>query len=368
MGFSNNFIPGRELSRRFYWEAVRPLLDQHFPNLPHAAAMLGSGSEVLGFDTPMSRDHDWVPGMMLFLPEPEAHLQQPIQAMLAHHLPFQFLGHPVHAEKVAAESGTVVMKLKTERPLNHRVVPVTLRAFALQRLDLDLDQPLQAADWLSFSAQILLSLTSGAVHYDGVGELTEFRQRLAWYPRDVWLYLLASGWQRISEEEHLMPRAGYVGDELGSAVIAARLVRDVMSLCFLMEKQYAPYPKWFGSAFRRLRCAGAMAPPLWQTVQASTWQERESALGQAYELLAGMHNALGITAPLPEKTGPFFDRPFQVIGGESFAEAICQQISDPEVRQIAGHGLIGGVDQFSDHTYLRSWVSWRGKVRKLYEE
>jgi hypothetical protein len=37
-----------------------------------------------------------------------------------------------------------------------------------------------------------------------------------------------------------MPRAGLAGDELGSAVIAARLVRDCMSLCFLMEWQCAP--------------------------------------------------------------------------------------------------------------------------------
>ncbi|MGI2907120.1 DUF4037 domain-containing protein [Tolypothrix sp. VBCCA 56010] len=26
-------------------------------------------------------------------------------------------------------------------------------------------------------------------------------------------------------------------------IIGARLVRDLMSLCFLMEKQYAPYTK-----------------------------------------------------------------------------------------------------------------------------
>jgi hypothetical protein len=47
-----------------------------------------------------------------------------------------------------------------------------------------------------------------------------------------------------------MPRAGFVGDELGSALIGSRLVRDIMNLCFLLEKQYAPYPKWFGTAFQ----------------------------------------------------------------------------------------------------------------------
>ena len=37
--------------------------------------------------------------------------------------------------------------------------------------------------------------------HDGAGELTRTRARLAWYPRDVWLYLLACQWQRIGQEE-----------------------------------------------------------------------------------------------------------------------------------------------------------------------
>lgn len=52
------FVPGLELSRHFYVEAVRPLLDEAAPGIPHSAARLGSGSEVLGFDTARSADHE----------------------------------------------------------------------------------------------------------------------------------------------------------------------------------------------------------------------------------------------------------------------------------------------------------------------
>jgi hypothetical protein len=55
------FIRGLDLSRRFYEETVRPLLDAHFPNLPHTAARIGRGSEVQGFDTERSTNHDWGP-------------------------------------------------------------------------------------------------------------------------------------------------------------------------------------------------------------------------------------------------------------------------------------------------------------------
>jgi hypothetical protein len=200
-----------------------------------------------------------------------------------------------------------------------------------------------------------------------VGELTALREQLAWYPHDVWLYLLAVGWQRIGQEEHLMPRAGYAGDELGAALMGSRLARDVMSLCFLMEKQYAPYPKWFGTAFKQLDCAQALSPALWRAQRARTWQEREAALCKAFEFLARAHNALGITEELPETVSSFHDRPFKVIHGETFAQAICAQITDPEVERIASRRLIGSLDQWSDSTDLRSDASWRSILRGLYE-
>ncbi len=41
------FVPGVELARGFYEEAIAPLL----AGVEHAAALLGWGSDVLGFDT-----------------------------------------------------------------------------------------------------------------------------------------------------------------------------------------------------------------------------------------------------------------------------------------------------------------------------
>jgi hypothetical protein len=361
------FIPGQELSRRFYWEAVKPLLDQYFPALPHAAALLGPGSEALGFDTPMSMDHDWYPKVLIFLRDQEEELSEPIREMLRHNLPHSFLSFGVDSAPVAEEPGTHMMVAGAEGPIEHNVFPVTLRNFAMHWLAWDIDQPLDLLDWLTIPSQSFRMMTAGAVHFDSVGELTAFRHKLSWYPHDVWLYLLACGWKRIGEEEHLMPRAGYVGDELGSAIMGSRLVRDVMNLCFLMEKKYAPYPKWFGTAFQQLDCAPELTPLLWQTQQASTWQAREIALGEALRYLARWHNRLGITQALPDTTSDFFGRPFQVIWGGHFAEEISKAILDPGVQRLAQKGLIGSIDQFSDSTDLRSNISWRQNLQKLYE-
>ena len=40
--------------------------------------------------------------------------------------------------------------------------------------------------------------------------------------------------------ERAMGHSGYVEDELGATVLAARITRDIMRLAFQMERQYAP--------------------------------------------------------------------------------------------------------------------------------
>ncbi|MEO8288574.1 MAG: DUF4037 domain-containing protein [Chloroflexota bacterium] len=362
------FVPGIQLSRLFYEEAVRPILEARFPGLPYAAGLVGDGSEKLGFDTPMSTDHNWGPSVLIFLRDQDAHIAGEIREAMANSLPYIFRGYSVNSAESALEPGKGVThpEFKTEGQVNHMVFPTTVRAFICDLLRFDIDQPIESADWLTFPSQRLLAITAGAVHHDGTGELTAVRERLAWYPHDVWLYMLASGWQRISQEEHLMPRAGFIGDELGSAVIGSRLVRDVMTHCFLMERRYAPYPKWFGTAFQQLACAPDLTPTLIKAQTAATWQEREAALVPAYEYMARAHNALSITAPLPTEARDFFGRPFKVIYGEHFADAITATITDPAVQRIASRRLIGSIDQFSDSTDLRSYPEWRETLRALY--
>lgn len=145
-----------------------------------------------------------------------------------------------------------------------------------------------------------------------------------------------------------MGRCGQAGDELGSRLVAARLVKDLMRLCFLMERQYAPYIKWFGTAFAQLDCAGQLAPLFMQVLEASTWEARQKPLCSAYKLAVEMHNRLGITEPLSTKVSQFFGRPFLVIQAGRFVEAIRARITDGEVLALPEH--LGSVDQFTDST------------------
>jgi hypothetical protein len=368
-----DFIPGLELAKLFYLEAVKPLLEVNLPGLQYSAALLGSGSEILGFDTEMSTDHHWGPRVMLFLrEEDQQRYSQIIGETLRSALPTKFLGYSTNFSPPDPLDNNVQRLEDIEiGPVNHRVEVLNTRRFLLDYLGfdigVDIDQPIEPADWLTFPAQKLRSLTAGAVYHDDIG-LQSLRDRFSYYPRDVWLYLLASGWNRIGQEEHLMGRAGIVGDEIGSIIIAARLVRDLMHLCFLMEKQYAPYSKWFGTAFAQLQCAAELAPVLSSALAADDWRAREQNLARAYEYVAEMHNRLEITGPLGTKVTSFFGRPFLVMHlGARQADAIRAQITDPDVKRIADRGLIGSIDQFSDSTDILSDTRWRATLRRLYE-
>jgi len=360
------FIPGIKLCEQFYKEAVKPILATYFPEMEYAAALIGNGSEVLGFDDELSTDHDWGPRVLLFVKN-ESQSTGQIMQVLAQNLPYEFHGYPTNfSQPDLNDHGTQWMEPVTSGPVNHRITVQTPRSFLVGHLGFDIERSLEPADWLTFSEQRLSTLTHGAIFHDAIG-LDNVRARFAYYPRDIWLYLLAAGWARISEEEHLMGRAGMVGDEVGSAIIGARLARDIMRLCFLMERTYAPYPKWFGSAFKQLAVADKLWLVLQRILHANTWQQREQYLVKAYEQIAIRHNAIKLTKPLPEQVTSFFGRPFQVIAFHGFTEALLRLIEDPKVKRIAEQPLIGGIDLLSDNTAFVSNPVWHPFARQLYE-
>lgn len=342
------FIPGLKLSRLFYLEAVLPILDAAFPGLPHSAALLGRGSEVLGFDDELSTDHDWGPRVMLFLQE-EDHRRwdEAINAALRPRLPRRFRGYATGIPPSHPQGSSPPADAAGDRgPANHRVEVIPLRGFFLNFLAFDIRDEPGPADWLTFPEQKLRMITAGAVYHDDIG-LQAVRNRFTYYPHDVWLYLLAAGWWRLHPEGNLVGRAGSVGDEVGSALIGARLVQDLMQLCFLMEREYAPYPKWFGTAFERLACAADLLPVLQEALQAGTWEARETALVVAYEYVAAMQNALRLAEPLQLETQRLWNRPFKVPWAD-FPGALHAQIKDPAVREIAQRWPVGQVDRFRD--------------------
>jgi hypothetical protein len=160
------FVPGLQLAREFYATVVRPLLEEQFSQVPYAAALLGRGSEVAGFDSPRSTDRDWGPRLQILLPDrdTERHATA-LTAMLASRLPESFRGYPVVFPITREPGGTA----------RHRVEVTGLGPWLTSQLGFDPRHAVTLLDWLATPAQRLAEFTTGEVFHDGPGELSRAR-------------------------------------------------------------------------------------------------------------------------------------------------------------------------------------------------
>lgn len=336
---------------------MRPLLARAYPGLPHAAARMGPGSEVLGFDGERSVDHDWGPRLELFLsPSDVARHGEDLSALLAAWLPKQVRGWPTNFEPPEAR---VRVMAATTGPVAHRVYITDVGQWSVDQLGFDARRGVTVLDWLATPAQRLAEATGGAVFHDGINELTELRSRLQWYPDDVWRYVLAAQWTRIGQEEAFVGRTAEAGDDLGSRLIAARLAREVMRLCLLLARRYPPYSKWLGAAFAALPNIEVIAAALREALDAGDATCRQAALCSAYEAVGRWQNELALADTVESTRRPFFDRPYPVIDASRFATALADHIDDAT---LAALPPIGAVDQYVDSTDVLSWPELPRKI------
>ena len=302
---------------------------------------------MLGFDTPRSTDHGWGPRLHVFVADDDV---ERVGSLIRERLPDEFRGWPTRFGWDAV-------------PVDHHVEVTNLGRWLESALGFDPRRGTRVVDWLATPQQLLLEATAGAVFHDGLGELDGVRTALAWYPDDVWLWLLACQWRRLEQEEPFVGRAAEVGDELGSRLLAGRLCRDVMRLAFLLERRYAPYSKWFGSAFAQLEAAAELGPPLAEALDARDHESRERALVTAYEALARRQNALRVTRWVDPSVRLFHGRPFRVLASERFVEACLERVTDAWLRAAPP---VGAIDQFVDSTDVLSYPERARRIAAIY--
>ena len=339
------FVPGLQLNNAFYEEVVRPIVARW----PHAAARVGTGSDVLGYDDATSTDHGWGLLLRVFVAEDAV---DDAQRAIDDALPDSFRDRPTRFRDPG-----------DDRPPIHHVVVSTLRDWLLDNLGVDPRDGLTATDWLLFPQQKLLEVTRGQIYGDDAHELRSARSLLDRYPNDVWHWMLASQWRRIAQEEAFVGRAAEVGDGLGSRLIAARLARELMRIWFLLERVYWPYTKWFGTAFAQLPESEQLGRALEEAVAASDIDRREAALARSYEIAAHHHNSKGITEHVDPGTREYYGRGYRVLSADRFATACLDQVSSAELSSLP---LVGSVDQALDTTDVLSHAGRARAMAPLY--
>ena len=321
-------MSGAALSRVYYEEVVGPAIAERWPGLPHAAGRLGSGSDVFGFDDVVSRDHDWGLRLNLLVP-PDVAGQ--VDSELETVLPDVFRGHPVR------------FATTWDPQVRHRVQVEDVSTFVASRTGITASDALSVAEWLSLTGQAVLEVTAGPVFADTAGELTAARERLSWYPDDLWAYVVATDWARMAQELPFVGRVAERGDDLGSRVIASRLVGVLMHLAHLLERRWPPYAKWAGTSFSRLPSAGTAAEPLFRALDTRDWRAREAGLVDALRMLHQLQRDLGLPA-VDDPIELFWDRRYRSIR-EDVVARLEDSITDPAIRALPRG--VGSAEQWS---------------------
>lgn len=343
---------GIELAALFYGEVVQPILG----GIRHSAALLGEGSEVLGFDTDRSHDHAWGPRCQVFV-DPEN--VECVRARVAAQLPETF-----------EDVSTRFFRWQTGE-IEHHVEIDTLAAWMTAWIGFDPTSGMTDVRWLTTPQQLLVEVTRGAVFRDDDGSLSRLRESLRWYPRDVWLLVLARQWHDIAELEPFIGRTAEAGDAFGSHLAAAKLTRALVRMCFLQERTYAPYDKWLGSALAQLALPVSLKADLAELLGARSLDDREHAMVRTLQTLAARHNALGLTSPVAGTIAPFdvqingAQRPYQVLNAGRFADACRDAMVDDRLRALHA---VGSVDQLLNMTdTLVHFSDWPRRLAPLYE-
>jgi len=340
---------GLDLARAFYAEVIAPVLRR-----PHTACLIGEGSEVLGYDSERSTDHEWGPRIQVFV---EDDLVVPTRELIEDVLPDRFHGMPTRWFSLA--HGRV----------GHHVEIDTTESWLVDRLPTLPSDP-DPATWLAAPQQHLLQLTSGEVFHDDLGVLTRRRQIYVWYPDDLWRWMIASQWHAIGDTEPLLGRSVESGDHRNARLLTARLCRLSIEMAYLQNRRYRPYAKWRGRGFAELLVGDNLAPLIDEALVEPPDLRPDGPLQQVLLRLAAAHNELRISEPVDAVIDDFSVgineavRPFPVLNTSAFIDATVAAIVDDGVRNLP---RVGAIDQLTDTSdLLINFTTWPNVIAEAY--
>lgn len=245
-------MKGLEVSEKFFWSEVSPLIENFFPKLKGAytAGLVGYGSDVLGYDDEISRAKAWGPRCYLWLKcgDYDKYAKKIVQ-VLCDHLPQEFLGFPTFfkTNDTTPEPAPAQPEEKGKPFVVITTVPKYLKTYCgLNKISLEL------TDWLTISEQNLLELTRGKIFCDPLGEMTRVRTSLVYFPDQIWFYKMLSTWESLNNLD-LVRLCMVRGDLLSARIAFQKIIEKIFYLIFLLNRRYCPgHIKWFSKEFYNL--------------------------------------------------------------------------------------------------------------------
>lgn len=243
-------MQGIELSKLYFEEYGRPMLERDFPDYVDriAVGLVGHGSECFGYDDEVSADHDFEPGFCLWLTE-EDEKEIGFKLFRAYSkLPKEFMGVKCLDKSVLGS------KEKGVKTIGEFYSAYTGRQGA----------PESWQDWLYTPSHYFAEATNGEVFYDPLGEFSRIREEIkSGMPEDVRRKKIASCALRMAQSGQYNYKRCLSHGEVGAARLALdEFVRNCAEIVFLLEKRHAPYYKWIFRSMKQLPRLSAFSDKL----------------------------------------------------------------------------------------------------------
>ena len=261
-------LKGLELARGFWEEHGAPAVREAFPEEMGwlAVGLAGAGSDCAGWDDEISRDHDWGPGFILWVPPEMDSRRRFALSALYDHLPGEYRGWPVERHSRLG-GGRFGVKTWEEffRPFTGCAgAPETWR------------------QWMALPSWALAQACSGEVFYDGPGEVTRIRQTIRdGMPEDVRRKKIAARAALMAQAgQYNVPRCLRRGEREAALLAAGEFVREGLYMAFLLNRRHMPYYKWAFRALRELPCLDELAEPLGKLLTQPRQETIEAVCGR----------------------------------------------------------------------------------------
>ncbi len=243
-------MQGLEIARSFYLQYGKPMLQEQFPDVIDriAVGLVGEGSECLGFDDDLSRDHDFDPGFCLWITHADAQAFGFRLERAYAKLPKTFMGlqRPPLSPVGGNRRGVMTIEDFYSRFLGAPTAPDTQNR------------------WLYTPCSSLAAASNGAVFADPLGAFSAVRAQLtAGYPEDIRRKKLAAHAVFMAQAGQYNYARCIARKETGAAQLAVfEFVKHAISVIYLLNRQYEPFYKWAYRGMARLPILGNLGEVL----------------------------------------------------------------------------------------------------------
>lgn len=315
---------GIDISRCYYNAFGAPMIKRNFGDISDkiACGLAGEGSECLGYDDEVSRDHDFAPGFCIWVNDldndiPQSRLEDLRKAYFL--LPGSYMG---------------LTRNETERGRGRRGV-ILLSEF-LEKFTGFGHIPREGSEWLRAKDEDLACAVNGQVFSDTSGFFVNVRRRLKSRPQAVTAAKLSEQLELMAKHgQYNYPRMKGRGDEPAAFFELSEFMQSAIRAAHLMEGKYAPYRKWLfvsGGQLKRLSVISEMVREISRGVRVTENIEKICTLTEEELIRQGY---------IPGKCG-YLAEAARLVRESGYEMALADKIAELEWRAFDKVSNVGG--------------------------